>query len=564
MLDLDKIPEFFPMTDFREGQKECIEFILNAFNEGKRCVVLEAPTGSGKSAIGLTVAQFFGSSFYLTIQKILQSQIITDFDDKLDIVDLKGRATYRCTYYQRHGAKLVAGRALTEKKLNALTRAYIDCNSGHCRKREKAYRSQLCFPHVEGTPTSKFNGSLHELPTGMSYSACPYYEQVYRAANADVALMNFSSFLYQKNMTNRFPRRDLMIIDEAHQTEPQLLDFISLTISDELLQKVGFTLPEFKTPEEYWLYFVEQKLEDKLGGIIRDAKEADDLKTMDNYMNTLKKLLKFMKYMERQDEWIAEFAKHKDYNSVQLKPVFVKEKSHDILLDHGAKLLMMSATILDVGIFCSSLGIDRKDVAAYRMANRFPVENRPIYMRSVGKITGGPSKMPQWGPKIVEETDKILDEHHDDRGIIHTHNFAIANMLMQKSKHKSRLMFQGNFKTKDVMLRKHATSSAGVIVAPAMHEGLDLVDDLSRFQIICKVPWPNLYDDKQLARRVEVDRDYYVWLTALKLVQSAGRSVRSVEDWANTYVLDEVFRRFMRDASRMIPGWFKEAVIFEE
>ena len=225
---------------------------------------------------------------------------------------------------------------------------------------------------------------------------------------------------------------------------------------------------------------------------------------------------------------------------------------------------MMSATILDVNILCSSLGIGRKEVAAHRMSNRFPVENRPIYLRGVDRIVGGPSKMPKWGPKIVKGVDEILDEHHSDRGIIHTHNFAIANMLMQQSKHKDRLMFQKNYKTKDQMLRKHATSDGGVIVAPAMHEGLDLAGDLSRFQIICKVPWPNLHDDKQLARRVEVDRSYYLWLTALKLVQSAGRSVRSMDDWAKTYVLDEVFRKFLKDARKMIPGWFKEAVEYEE
>jgi Rad3-related DNA helicase len=93
-----------------------------------------------------------------------------------------------------------------------------------------------------------------------------------------------------------------------------------------------------------------------------------------------------------------------------------------------------------------------------------------------------------------------------------------------------------------------------------MHEGLDLVGDLSRVQLICKIPWPNFFENKQLARRVELDRRYLIWITALKLLQSSGRSVRSETDWAHTYVLDGGFEDFIQDAGSMIPKWFLEAI----
>lgn len=83
----------------------------------------------------------------------------------------------------------------------------------------------------------------------------------------------------------------------------------------------------------------------------------------------------------------------------------------------------------------------------------------------------------------------------------------------------------------------------------------------SRFQVICKIPFANCFDDKQLARRVQLDRRYYVWLTALKLVQSYGRSVRSDTDYASTYILDESIYKFLIDAKKMLPQWFQEAII---
>ena len=134
--------------------------------------------------------------------------------------------------------------------------------------------------------------------------------------------------------------------------------------------------------------------------------------------------------------------------------------------------------------------------------------------------------------------------------------------MMEKSRHRARFLYQRKFPTKEDMLQKHADSDNTIIVAPAMHEGLDLYGDLSRIQIICKVPWPNFMDNKQLTRRLELDRRYYLWLTALKLIQSSGRSIRSEDDWAHTYILDEVFNTFIQDAKGMIPGWFKDAVEF--
>jgi Rad3-related DNA helicase len=167
-------------------------------------------------------------------------------------------------------------------------------------------------------------------------------------------------------------------------------------------------------------------------------------------------------------------------------------------------------------------------------------------------------------PKVVQKVDEIIDNYPTSRGIVHTHNFRIAKAIVDGSKHSGRILFQNNFKTKEAMLEVHGEESDSIIVAPAMHQGLDLRDDLSRFQVICKVPWPNFKDDLQMAKRVEIDRRYYVWLTALKLVQSYGRSIRSDEDWADTFVLDEGFLRFLDDADKILPGWFREAVLLEE
>ena len=59
------------------------------------------------------------------------------------------------------------------------------------------------------------------------------------------------------------------------------------------------------------------------------------------------------------------------------------------------------------------------------------------------------------------------------------------------------------------------------------------------------MPYPNKSDRWTNVKR-HVDEEWYYWQTALRLIQAYGRSVRSKDDWARTYVLDSAFSYFVR------------------
>jgi Rad3-related DNA helicase len=63
---------------------------------------------------------------------------------------------------------------------------------------------------------------------------------------------------------------------------------------------------------------------------------------------------------------------------------------------------------------------------------------------------------------------------------------------------------------------------------------------LSRFQIIAKVPFPNL-GDKYISVKKDLLPKWYAYQTAKTIVQSYGRSVRNENDYAVTYILDSDF-----------------------
>jgi Rad3-related DNA helicase len=57
------------------------------------------------------------------------------------------------------------------------------------------------------------------------------------------------------------------------------------------------------------------------------------------------------------------------------------------------------------------------------------------------------------------------------------------------------------------------------------------------------------------------DPKWYIWNTILRLIQAYGRSVRSKDDFANTYILDSSISYLIRDANDMLPKWFSDAII---
>jgi Rad3-related DNA helicase len=569
--DSNLIDQNFPKPEYREGQRKAIEFAVNAFNKGIKIVIIEGPTGSGKSSIGITLANMVNSSYYLTATKILQDQLVNDFED---IVELKGRNSYPCTYWDRYKETIIKRKLMSAKIVDELSQKHADCANGFCKtkhnKGEKSTNNRCpkCFPINGPMGDGNCSGDLHKLSSGI-YSNCPYYEQVFHAINSPKVTMNYSSFLFQTRMTKRFDnRRDLIIIDEAHNIEKQLMNFVELNLSDKHLRQYGVFLPDFESAEEYYGWFNHMQIHKKIMQLIANARKNDETSLVDYFTRFLDKYNLFKKSIEEDVKWVCDFeqygqTKEQSHNMVKMKPIFIKTFTKPLLLNKAHYALLMSATILDVNVLCDSLGLKKEEIAAYRMKNSFPKENRPIYIETVAKMTGGRGRMAEWAPKLSTKVNEICNKYENKKGIIHTHNFAIMDWLLRHCSKdvKSRFLNQKNYNHKGELLEAHAKSVNGIIIAPAMHEGIDLADDLSRFQIICKVPYANFYEDQQLSRRMELDRRYYTWITALKLVQAYGRSIRSKTDYADTYILDESIFKFLKNAGKMIPNWFQEAIV---
>ena len=154
-------------------------------------------------------------------------------------------------------------------------------------------------------------------------------------------------------------------------------------------------------------------------------------------------------------------------------------------------------------------------------------------------------------PVMVKAIKEILKEHKDVKGIIHAHSIKVAKYLTQNIKDSRLILAYGADREK--MLEKHIQSKRPtVLISPSMSEGVDLKGDLSKFQILCKVPFPYL-GDKACRKKMNKWKWWYDAQTVRTIVQSIGRSIRSENDEAVTYILDADWKRIKGKAKHMFP-----------
>jgi Rad3-related DNA helicase len=289
----------------------------------------------------------------------------------------------------------------------------------------------------------------------------------------------------------------------------------------------------------------------KLSGEVSElTSQAEDLDRLFRRMKTFLETLSTV-------EWIftVEHTEKLKMKRVTFRPLTVSLFAPDSLLRFGEQRIYMSATILDKKSFCKSLGINDESAVFIRVPSTFPVENRKIYFTNSGFMNK--ANIDETLPDVARDLKRALDYHKTEKGIVHCHSYKIAQFI-EENCIDSRLLFHVSENRESMLSRFIKSTEPLVLVSPSMTEGVDLKDDLARWEVIVKVPY--LYiGDKQIARRMKIDPDWYNWQTCLTLVQSYGRIFRSEHDWGTAYIFDSGARSFINKNRDILPDWFLEA-----
>lgn len=537
--------EHFPFDRIRPEQCDAIEFALDAFlNQGKRFVVLEMGTGCGKSATGVTVARYLqslyesgdqrvklGGAYVLTTQKVLQEQYMRDFgDNKGKLKLIKSARNYTCQFYDDRPEKISCA------EIRRLLKSRASCSVVYkmCDQSCKFQEAREIF---------------NESPEGTT---------------------NYAYFLTAATYTKEVQRRGLLILDEGHNIESALSGFVRIAFSNFFYKHVlGVKTPTASASQHAVYTWLTKTCYPKLQAVIKerrnkvvntlDSIEAiSSARDLEDLERNCKRIETFMSIYDP-NKWVLDVSKldKRGERLYEFKPVDVTEYAQTLLFAYSDRVLVLSATILDRDVFCESIGIDKNNVSFMRIPSPFSPENRPIHFLPVGSMSK--AAIEKTLPVMAETVKMLLDQHPNDKGIIHCVNYRVAKYIVDNVKSSRLLTHESN--DRDATIERHCQSpDPTVLVSPSMMEGVDLADDMSRFQILCKVPFPYL-GDASVKKRMEQNEKWYPYQTVKSIVQAFGRSIRNETDHAVSYILDSDWERFYRLNTQMFPEEFSSALM---
>jgi Rad3-related DNA helicase len=271
------------------------------------------------------------------------------------------------------------------------------------------------------------------------------------------------------------------------------------------------------------------------------------------------KLNIFIKSKDK-DSWIIEPTD--DEKMLIMEPIKVGNLFNQFINYWGIKnVIFMSATILDIRGFCKELEINKEDVGIIKMESSFSPDKSPIFFNPCGSMSQ--KNINGTLPNIINEVKKIIGRYPNSKGIIHTGNYKITKAIIDAI-HSDRFIYKSGTESNEDLIKKHERNlNPTILVSPSMHTGVDLKDDLSRFQICVKLPFLSL-GDKRVKKKMELDNNWYVAEMFRTFVQSTGRSTRSEDDWSETYILDSSFGFYLNKYKEWFPHQFLKRIKFKK
>jgi len=520
----------------REPQLRSLRFLIKSFIEGKKHCILQLPTGVGKSLIADTFSKIFknltvskphlNGTTVITKTKALQEQYVEEFI----IPSLKGQGNYPCYL---PNSNFSYGDVECFKKRG-------DCNKSLCAylksmdrwRKNKEFKvtnfslSLSCSPKTCGstedgdfTPLNLIIDECHEFPE---------------------TLIDQSTFEFKSNSfdMNKFKYPEM----NFNNLEEKLQEFFGLLMTKNQTRFV-VAQPEL----EEFLLFLKKEIEYYQPSIISGSATSGQIvyyKYIEDFARKLAKLWgkDIVFYMKEEEE------NGSSYFKFIIKPLFESELAVSYFNQFDF-VIHMSATIGDLDLYAKNLGL--VDYSTYEEASPFKLENREIVFANI--VNFNYNNRDEALKIMLDVMDQLLEHHFakGENGIIHVSSYFQANYLLKHSKFKKKLRVPKNAYEVDIYKSKYT------LISPSMHEGYDFKDDLARFQILIKLPYPSLGDEYIKVKSDLVD-GWYEKQTLNKFVQAYGRGIRHYDDWCIFYVLDGNFGRHMN--SSVIPNYVKDAI----
>ena len=527
----------------RDGQTQILNKIDECISAKQKFIVLESPTGTGKSHIAATISNYSDdcNNYY---RELVDSNHIFDRNENgsgykyaEDVSDLPRWGTTCLTV-----TKQLQDQYNTIFKQAALLKGRND------------YICEIDNDFtVDVAPCTYIR---KQLKSCISQDVCPYFNSLKYALTNKFSVLNYSKYL----TTPKFVRgRQFLICDEASEVEDMIVSHYSLNINYKQLAYQGIqcekiVVDSYKSNYN-WISNLSEEIESvisnhqaRLGSSSIPKREKKGISQKLQYCKGLKEKVSIVLAYYDKCEYICQY----NSDTCSFTPLYTNELAHNIWRS-ADYVILMSGTIFDHKTFTRTLGIN--DYEFVEVDSEFDKDKNPIYVPGTYKLNH--ANQDTVLPKIVDQALEICEEY-DDKGIIHTHTNKITNAVKSKVKKDDRFLFRVDGVKNEHILTNHIErDDATVLVSPSMAFGVDLKDELGRFQIIMKLPFPTL-GDKRIKTLFERDKKWYIMKMFVKLIQMSGRTSRTKEDYSSTYILDGTAVDIIKREWNNLPAHFRD------
>lgn len=535
---MSSIIQHFP-SDFtpNESQVEISTGIDRAIANGKKFIIIQAPTGAGKTIVSKMMANAApsipddyrkaalsykvftdgynmskrGGCYALTVTKQLQDQYVDIF--KREVNMLKGKSNYCCDVDPEMRADVAP------------------CIITPGLKKE-------CF----------------------AKNRCMYYRSRNWAISSQFTVLNYDMFF---NLPPQAQERSVIVCDEASELEKVIVSNHTITINYKKIRKLGIKLlhaPKTHDARLSWINGIATSCDVRMAELIAQARQSvseTDKRTIQTKIGQLATIRNSATQVATnwsRTEFVFEDGRNGEEDFTTVAPLHIDFLS-DSIFSKADTIVLMSATFIDVPSYAKRLGIS--DYEYIEVESRFDPAKSPIYLSTQNFLKRDNIEVEI--PKIAKLINEICKHHKGEKGIIHTHNMQITRILQERLTDRRFLFRDDDYTNADILTEHYESDEPTVLVSPSMTHGTDLKDEYARFQIIVKAPYPPLANER-IKRLFELDKQWYVNEMLSTIIQASGRGTRHVDDHCVTYILDGCASTILSKSLHVLPKCFKARI----
>lgn len=402
------------------------------------------------------------------------------------------------------------------------------------------------YPCIAGYAADCEAANDRNLCRSCSYKvdlSCPYWAAEAEADEAPIAVTNYSYYFMQTYFGNALHNRHSVIFDEAHEFDRTMLGLMDVEWNrnyDERL--LGFKLPRVFNRQQ-WQEAAKLAIS-KLG------KDKESKKLLTKFALTE---IAF----SQEDAWIFEM----EGRLITIRPKWVSPDWTKGMIENAHKVILSSATFYPPYVG-SLLGFREDQIETIEMPSTFPLEYRPFIFKKVARVSThkGTSEEALELDKLVLEIDRIMAEHHAEKGLLHTVSYKLRDEILKRTRFPGRFMTHDSSSRQAVIDAFRKAPAGTILASPSMTTGVDFPYDQLNYQIIAKLPVPSL-GDKRVVIRKEERKEIHDAEVRNTLIQMYGRAMRSKDDFGLTYCLDTWAHYFYQNNMAKFPRYVREAVI---